>query len=49
MNRDVEIMTVDATNVAEHGFFCYKSKPKSEEYPRKLNRLEQRFSGDLKI
>lgn len=49
MNSNVKIVTVDATNVAEHGFFCYKSKPKSEGYRRKLDWLEQRFSEGLKI
>jgi L-amino acid N-acyltransferase YncA len=49
MNNDVTIVTVDATNVAEQGFFCYKSKPKSEGYGRKLDWLEQRFSEGLKI
>jgi L-amino acid N-acyltransferase YncA len=45
----VRIVTVDATNVAQYGFFCYKSKPKSEGYRRKLAWLEQRFSEGLKI
>ncbi len=45
----VRIVTVDATNVAQYGFFCYKSKPKSEGYRRKLDWLEQRFSEGLKI
>jgi ribosomal protein S18 acetylase RimI-like enzyme len=49
MNSDVKIVTVDATSVAEHGFFCYKSKPKSEGYRRKLEWLEQRFSEGLRI
>jgi GNAT superfamily N-acetyltransferase len=49
MSNDVEIVTVDATNVCQRGFFCYKSKPKSEGYRRKLNWLEQRFSEGLKI
>jgi len=35
MSDDVKVVTVDATNVAEQGFFCYKSKPKSEGYRRK--------------
>jgi hypothetical protein len=39
----VGIVTVDATNIAQHGFFCCKSKPKSEGYGRKLTWLEQRF------
>jgi ribosomal protein S18 acetylase RimI-like enzyme len=45
----IKIVTVDATNVAQYGFFCYKSKPKSEGYRRKLAWLEQRFSEGLKI
>jgi GNAT superfamily N-acetyltransferase len=49
MNSTVEIVGVDATNVAEHGFFCYKSKPKSEGYRRKLDWLGQRFSEGMKI
>jgi ribosomal protein S18 acetylase RimI-like enzyme len=49
MNSNVKIVTVDATNVAQQGFFCYKSKPKSEGYRRKLDWLEQRFSEGLKI
>ena len=49
MNTDVEIVSVDATNVAEYGFFCYKSRRKSEGYRRKLNWLEQRFSEGMKI
>ena len=32
MNDSVQIITVDATNFQERGFFCYKSKPKSEGY-----------------
>lgn len=49
MNSDVEILTVDATNVDQYGFFCYKSKPKSEGYRRKLEWLKQRFSEGMKI
>jgi ribosomal protein S18 acetylase RimI-like enzyme len=45
----VRIVTVDATNVTQYGFFCYKSKPKSEGYRRKLDWLEQRFLEGLKI
>jgi hypothetical protein len=37
MSDDLKVVTVDATNVAEQGFFCYKSKPKSEGYRQKLN------------
>jgi GNAT superfamily N-acetyltransferase len=46
---DVEIIAVDATNVAHYGFFCYKSKPKSEGYRRKLDWLEQRFAEGMRI
>jgi L-amino acid N-acyltransferase YncA len=49
MNSGVEVATVDATNVAEQGFFCYKSKPKSEGYRRKLAWLEQRFAEGMRI
>ncbi len=50
MNSHVEIVTVsDANTAAEHGFFCYKSKPKAEGYRRKLDWLEQRFAEGLQI
>jgi hypothetical protein len=49
MNSNVEIITVDTTNVAQYGFFCYKSKPKSAGYRRKMDWLEQRFSEGMKI
>jgi GNAT superfamily N-acetyltransferase len=49
MSDDVKVVTVEATNMAEQGFFCYKSKPKSEGYRRKLNWLEQRFSEGMRI
>jgi len=47
---EVEIATVDSPDeAAEHGFFCYKSKPKAEGYRRKLEWLEQRFAEGLQI
>jgi GNAT superfamily N-acetyltransferase len=50
MDSQVEMITVnDADKAAEHGFFCYKSKPKSEGYCRKLAWLEQRFTEGLQI
>jgi L-amino acid N-acyltransferase YncA len=49
MDADVEIISVDAGNVAEHGFFCFKSKRKSEGYRRKLEWLKERFSEGAKI
>jgi ribosomal protein S18 acetylase RimI-like enzyme len=49
MTEEVKMVTVDVTNVAEHGFFCYKSKPKSEGYQQKLAWLEQRFAEGMQI
>lgn len=49
MSEDVEIVTVDATNVEKEGFLCYKSKSKTEGYQRKLNWLRERFQEGMKI
>ena len=49
MSDEVNIISVDATNVDQHGFFCFKSKPKSEGYRRKLAWLEQRFAEGMQI
>jgi L-amino acid N-acyltransferase YncA len=49
MSSDVEISTVDASTVDELGFFCYKSKPKSDGYRRKKAWLEERFSEGMRI
>ena len=49
MTNTVEIITVDATNVTKYGFFCYKSKPKSEGYRRKLDWLSRRFAEGMQI
>jgi ribosomal protein S18 acetylase RimI-like enzyme len=49
MSEVVEIITVDESNVDEHGFFCYKSKPKSEGYQNKLGWLRGRFDDGLRI
>ena len=49
MSDQVEIISVDATNVDELGFFCYKSKPKSAGYQHKLNWLKQRFPEGLRL
>jgi len=46
---DAEIVTVDASNVEEQGFFCYKSKPKSEGHRQKLDWLRARFAEGLRI
>lgn len=49
MTDGVQIVTVDATNVDEYGFFCYKSKPKSSGYRQKLAWLKERFSEGMAI
>jgi ribosomal protein S18 acetylase RimI-like enzyme len=49
MADQVAIVTVDAANVHEHGFFCYKSKPKAVGYRRKLDWLQSRFAEGLVI
>jgi L-amino acid N-acyltransferase YncA len=50
MDSSVEMIAVnDADKAAEYGFFCYKSKPQSEGYGRKLAWLAQRFSEGLQI
>lgn len=46
---NVEIVSVDGSNVDEFGFFCYKSKPKSPGYGRKLEWLRDRFAEGMKI
>jgi GNAT superfamily N-acetyltransferase len=43
----VEIVTVDAGNVDRLGFFCYKSKPRTEGYRAKRAWLERRFGEGL--
>ena len=42
MDLDVRIVNVDGFNFETEGFFCYKSKPKSEGYQRKLTWLKDR-------
>lgn len=44
-----EIVNVDAANVTQQGFFCYKSKPKSPGYANKLAWLQQRFDEGMQI
>jgi L-amino acid N-acyltransferase YncA len=45
----VRIVTVDAGNVADEGFFCYKSKRKSEGYATKSAWLEAAFGAGLTL
>jgi L-amino acid N-acyltransferase YncA len=49
MNESFEIVTVDETNIDEHGFFCYKSKPKSPGYQKKMDWLRARLAEGLRI
>ena len=49
MDTDVEIVSVDASNLAERGFFCRKSRRKTEGYRQKLDWLAQPFSEGLQI
>lgn len=49
MSEDVRIVTVTAENVAQEGFFCYKSKPKSEGYRRKQDWLSGCFEQGMRI
>jgi GNAT superfamily N-acetyltransferase len=49
MGDTFEIITVDASNVDRHGFFCYMSKPKSPGYRQKRDWLETRLAEGLKI
>ena len=49
MEPNGEMVSVDATNVAQHGFFCYKSKKKATGYREKSDWLQARFAEGLKI
>jgi len=49
MSEKVEIISVDADNVEEQGFFCYKSKPKSAGYQQKLGWLKERLAEGMRI
>jgi hypothetical protein len=49
MNEMPRIVTVDASNVEKEGFFCFKSKPKTIGYKRKLAWLKTRFDEGLVI
>ena len=49
MGSTVEIITVDETNVEDEGFFCYKSKPKSQGYRDKLAWLRGRLAEGMRL
>jgi len=49
MNDAFEMISVDASNVDQQGFFCYMSKRKSPGYRQKRQWLEARFAEGLKL
>ncbi len=49
MGESTRIVTVDASNLDEHGFFCFKSRRGSEGYVNKQKWLLDRFSEGMKI
>lgn len=49
MDDVVKILDIDAGNVEKYGFFCLKSRPKSDGYRRKLSWLQKRFDEGMKI
>ncbi len=49
MAENTHVITVDAENVDEQGFFCYKSKRKTEGYRRKLEWVKEELSQGLAI
>jgi hypothetical protein len=49
MTDQVQIVDVNAENVEKTGFFCYKSKPKTEGYRKKINWLKERFAEGLRL
>lgn len=49
MAESMAIRSIDASNVEELGFFCYKSKPKSTGYRQKLAWLKERFEAGLRM
>jgi hypothetical protein len=49
MDGIFEIITVDADNVDQHGFFCYMSKRKAPGYTQKRAWLTARFAEGLRL
>lgn len=45
----INILDINSDNVDQYGFFCMRSKRKSEGYQRKQNWLKQRFQEGLKL
>jgi GNAT superfamily N-acetyltransferase len=49
VEKKIQIIDVNAQNVAVTGFFCYMSKRKTEGFRRKLKWLKDRFAEGLRI
>ena len=49
MSENSRIVTVNCSNVDEQGFFCYKSKKKSDGYRNKLDWLRARLDEGIVI
>ncbi|WP_199624844.1 GNAT family N-acetyltransferase [Paenibacillus alkalitolerans] len=45
----IEVVDITSENIQEKGFFCMRSKPKSEGYQSKLTWLLNRFQDGLKL
>ncbi|MDQ0300564.1 GNAT superfamily N-acetyltransferase [Salibacterium salarium] len=45
----IEIINVTSENVHKYGFFCMRSKPKSQGYQSKLRWLNKRFNEGLRL
>ena len=49
MNAVIEIVSVDAGNVAKEGYFCRKTKAKTVGNQRKLSWIQQRFAEGMRL
>jgi GNAT superfamily N-acetyltransferase len=49
MSERVEIISVDESNLESMGFFCYKSKRKTEGYARKLSWVRARLAEGIRL
>lgn len=49
MDIHSRLITVDGSNVDDFGFFCYKSKPKSQGYGKKLAWVRDRMEEGMRI
>jgi GNAT superfamily N-acetyltransferase len=49
MGPEVDILTLDESNLERIGFFCYKSKRKTDGYRKKLSWLRHRLAEGLRL